>query len=286
MRRYFILNPGAGSGKSAAKFGAVREVFAGTDSEFALTKSLAHAEELARDAAASGDFGAIVAVGGDGTINRALNGFYAADGSRVGGAALALGAIHTGTSPDFSKSHGLPLGAAEAARVVLRGRVKKIEIGRIRFGDGRLRHFACCANIGLGSAIAAGANSGLRRAFGDKAGTFFALLAAVARHRRFSAQINGVALSGLWNISVGKTRFVASGLKINSSRERGEFYVLPVANHVLKTVAALYRGAPCGGVFAAEKVSALGDADVECDGDPAGRLPCEITNAPELDLLC
>jgi diacylglycerol kinase family enzyme len=54
----------------------------------------------------------IVAIGGDGTINRVMNGFYDQSGKRVSGA--KFGVLHTGTSPDFCKRYQVPLDLKEA----------------------------------------------------------------------------------------------------------------------------------------------------------------------------
>jgi diacylglycerol kinase family enzyme len=227
-----------------------------------------------------------VAVGGDGTINRVINGFYTPDGARAS-ERTRLGVIYTGTSPDFCLSHGLPVRDPDKAVAALaRGLFRPVAIGRIAYANGRLRHFSCCANIGLGAQLARAANSGVRGKIGDKAGTFVALLSVLKRWRPVDLTINGRAYDGVYNLSVGKTRHVASGLKITHALtpDDGRFYVLRVQNRILYHLAKLYTGASLPLEYA-ERLEIAGNTEVEYDGDADGGLPVTISAAPMIEVI-
>lgn len=74
-RVLFIVNPGAGTGRAET----LRNILAGLAGtaarhEIAETRGAGHARQLARDAARSGAFYRIAAVGGDGTAMEVISG--------------------------------------------------------------------------------------------------------------------------------------------------------------------------------------------------------------------
>ncbi|MEN8149516.1 MAG: diacylglycerol kinase family protein [Planctomycetota bacterium] len=86
------------------------------------TEGPGHAIDLAREAGERG-CDVVVAVGGDGTMNEVLNGL-----SR-GGPALAT--FPAGTASVFARATGMPFSPEEAARTVLAGRRRRIDVGRV-----------------------------------------------------------------------------------------------------------------------------------------------------------
>ncbi|MBK9586618.1 MAG: diacylglycerol kinase family lipid kinase [Alphaproteobacteria bacterium] len=94
-----------------------------------------HAVELSRQAAAQG-YNAVVAVGGDGTVNEVVNGLAGTD--------TALGIILAGTANLLAGELNLPADIATACAVIAAGRTKTIDLGVI---DGR--YFTMMAGIGF-----------------------------------------------------------------------------------------------------------------------------------------
>src|SRR5688572_7091462 len=103
MRIVAILNPKSQSGRAARVPGSF---------EVLETKAPGHAIELTRRALESGAK-IIVAVGGDGTINECVNGFFEND--RLVAADAALGIIPHGTGSDLRRVLNLPLDEVQAA---------------------------------------------------------------------------------------------------------------------------------------------------------------------------
>ena len=83
--------------------------------EVAETKKRGHAVELARQAVADG-YDAVVALGGDGTVNEVVNGILT-DGPRPG--LPAVGVVPGGSTNVFARALGLPNGAVEATSELL-----------------------------------------------------------------------------------------------------------------------------------------------------------------------
>jgi diacylglycerol kinase (ATP) len=150
-RFFFIVNPRAGLG--LRRFASIRTRLQRLDVPFAgaATTGPGDATILAR-MACEHHFRAIVAVGGDGTVNEVINGMASGDDGVQTHA--VLGVIPTGTAQDFARSMGIPLAPDAALDVLLGGRVTRVDIGRIRFGDGRLHLFANMLGAGFDAEVA------------------------------------------------------------------------------------------------------------------------------------
>jgi diacylglycerol kinase family enzyme len=88
----------------------------------------------------SGQPPVIVAAGGDGTVN--------AVASALAGTDIALGVLPVGTLNHFARDIGMPLGLDAAARVIVAGRRRAVDVGEV---NGRI--FVNNSSIGLYPAI-------------------------------------------------------------------------------------------------------------------------------------
>jgi len=285
MKYYFIMNPGSQRGKSQKRFATIHELLRRSNIEYdyAITQSLEHAYDLSVTANQSG-YDVIAAIGGDGTINRVINGFYASDGVRISSA--RFGVVYTGTSPDFCKSYHIPLEINKAVQTLIKGYTRKVGIGRIEFQD-RVKYFACCANIGLGATLSRYANSGIRKIFGDTVGTFLSLLKTLVVFKPISIKVNGLVVNHVYNLSIGKTLYIASGLKIKNILKNKDlrFYILTAQRKIGRLMLSMYLGKNLELTYATE-IFIEGTGEVEFDGDEGGTLPCRINSASYLELIC
>jgi diacylglycerol kinase family enzyme len=309
MKYCVIHNPHArdGRARASAEHCLHRLARSGCAVEAREVRHFDEARTLSRDANRAG-YDAVVAVGGDGTINRVLNGFYDAEGRRISRA--LLGVVHTGTSPDFCRSYGVPLDVDGAVDALIRARTRTIPVGRIRFSPAsdtaaaRASFFVCCANIGLGASLAARANAGIRRRLGDTTGTFVSLLGVLRTYTPtdYTLRLDGsdVSWDRVYNISVGLTPYIASGLRIDNSSmaAAGRFYVMVLRDVHLIKLPGVLRKLYSGRRFTDSETLFVRDcaeleipeqptpSDVEHDGDPVGQLPCAISRTSEdLELI-
>jgi YegS/Rv2252/BmrU family lipid kinase len=299
-RYYLIINPTCNSGRGRRYFDTIISSFCSLgETQFHYTRGYEDATHACRRAIEQG-FNVIVAVGGDGTINEVLNGFFYGEdqSSRV-----SLGVVHVGTSPDFNLYHNIPTDIEGAISVIGAGKTKKIDLGKIDFtdikGDQVIRYFASNTNIGLGPLVANKANSRHRKYLGDFLGTLVATLGSLMRFKpvRISAKIDGdaaVILDNLINVTIGKDPYIASGMRVfnDIAPDDGILYMLSVQNKrllpLLLRIPDLYIGN-----FLKYKGASLRyirkiyiDSDkelqVEFDGDVRGRLPAKITVVPKI----
>lgn len=296
MRVCCIANPGSKGGKSKKSFDKIRSLFKmyGIVVDFKVTNKLGDAYIFSKEANLSG-YDKIVAIGGDGTISQVLNGFFDERGELLSQA--TMGIIHTGTSPDFCKHYQIPLCLEDAVRIVVTGKTKEIKIGKIFFpnhpsNEQSVKYFSCCANIGMGGGIADRSNK-LRPFWGDRLGTFFATLLSLFKYKPNEIQVvtseGTLKLPSTINLSVGITKYVASGIYFNTEliEDEERFYLIQIHNvsakNLIPTFRTLYSGKKIQNsdslkLFYENKVVLSSDHEcgVEFDGDSQGSLPCEI----------
>jgi diacylglycerol kinase family enzyme len=306
----FIANPCARNDRARQKLSRLRAELdrRGVKYDLALCPGLDNARVLSEEANRAG-YEVIVGVGGDGTINRVLNGFFDPQGRRLSRA--RMGAVHVGTSPDFCRSYGIPVKVSAAVDTLVEGVARPIRVGKITCSTGP-RHkgtpgtsfFGCCANIGLGASLARLANGGIRKYAGDFLGTFASLLRVLLRYRptavRLEADRRPQSLDRVYNLAVGKTRYIASGIQVRHElQEQDErLYLLCLQNltwtRLGQILWVLYSGRPffpnrCLSLSYARSVRLSGASaplEVEFDGDAAGWCPCQIETASDpLDLI-
>jgi diacylglycerol kinase family enzyme len=316
LKYFLILNPGSRAGNSKKKF---NEIFSILESyniqyKYQITEKLEDAYKYSLQANTEG-FDAIVAVGGDGTINNVINGFYNQDGKKISEA--VLGVIYTGTSPDFCKSYKIPLTLKDAIITIIKAKKKKIKIGKIELcqsinkdgvfllqAENRIvKYFSCCVNVGLGATVASRANSGLRKYLGDFFGTLISLIISVIHYKpgNYMCKYNGqeTSISTCFNLSIGITPFIASGIKVPARTDSvSQFYLMGACKLTVKNMAGIlkkiYRGIPFKNndslwieyTSNIEISNNIKTPNIEFDGDPAGYLPCSICFAQDdLDVL-
>jgi len=280
----FLLNPASRGGRGRRVWRVLRDV-----PERRRAVSSDPAELLARAEADAAP--RLVAVGGDGTINLALN------AAMRRSPRPRLGVLYAGTSPDFCRFHGLPVEPRAALAVLRRGVSRPIDLCRVEPlappsstpAAGRAAAwFACAANIGLGPAVAAAANR-LRPRLGDALGTFAALLGALRRARRFDARLafddgSRAELRGLLHLAVLKSDAIASGIRLGvpAAPRDGFLHVVAAARLGAADLPRIYRGGLPRGAFVRRARAVAIETDpplpLEWDGDPAPlRTPVRVS---------
>jgi YegS/Rv2252/BmrU family lipid kinase len=137
---HFILNPRAGTGRDDIA-AAIRSAAtaAGLGCRITPTTGRGHATELAREAVAGGA-DAVVAVGGDGTVNEVARALI--------GTGVALGLVPRGSGNGLARQLRVPLDLAGAIATLARGRVRTIDTG---LANGHV--FLCAMGIGFDAAV-------------------------------------------------------------------------------------------------------------------------------------
>ena len=273
MSRFLVLaNPSSHGGRSGRILAYLQSIF--SEGEFVILKDIEEAVRLARE---SSGYDAVVACGGDGTINAVAQGML-----ENRDMSLKFGVLYTGTSPDFCFEHGIPIDAESAIAVLREGAVREIPVLTANNVP-----FLCSLNLGMGAAVAKSANR-LRPKFGDFLGTLWSVFREVMRGKRYYVNVNGEEFRGVAHALVTRISRIAGGLKIALPHLADDEYALWLARDIsragcLRLLFNMYRGKPCGEFHILRgrtELSSPTPVALEYDGDPHGELPVSVAFAP------
>jgi diacylglycerol kinase (ATP) len=150
-----FVNPIAGRGRARTYMPRIRKVFEsfGIDARFEIIGSAEKLESSARSAVLRQQR-TLFAMGGDGTFQALANAAFGAD--------VVLGIVPVGGGNDFAAALGMPSDPVEAAKALLAGQVRLVDLVRVRTGDGRTRLYAGGGGIGLDAEAARYASGAYR----------------------------------------------------------------------------------------------------------------------------
>ena len=299
-RTVLVVNPRSQGGRLGKRWKDIADTI-GRAFPFdeALTAAPGDATRLTRDALRGGAE-RVVAMGGDGTINEVVNGFFDERGAPIAPDA-SFAVIPFGTGGDFRRTVELPTEIADAARVIAANHRRKIDVGRLEFtatGGGRaLRMFANIASFGVSGVVDRLVNES-----GKKLGRL-SFLAATARATwsyknqrvqlvfdgkdRLEATINTVAIAN------GKYFGGAMMVAPHAELDDGQFDVVAMGDfgfgELLASGRRLYKGthltmakvtARRARVVEAEPIDPAAVVELDIDGENPGRLPARFELVP------
>jgi YegS/Rv2252/BmrU family lipid kinase len=290
-----ILNPRSGSGR-AAKIWARVQAHLPEPFEVCETQAVGHATTLARNALERG-VTTVVAVGGDGTINEVVNGFF--HGERAVAPDARLGIIPSGTGSDLRRTLHLQSEEASLAAILQAGFAQSVDVMKVRYttpsGTFALRYGINIVSFGMGGLVAARAKES-SRPFGGRvaylAATLRTALTFAGRNVRLTLDGAPAIEAAITNVAVGNGQFHGGGMWVCPAARLDDGLLDVTMAHYLplwqliRALPALYTGR----VLEHPKVSSRRvtrlEADghepceIELDGEPLGRLPVEVSVMP------
>ena len=301
-----IVNPASAGGRTARDWPLVQRclVDAGVDFEPRITSATGDATRLAREALRDG-YARVVAVGGDGTLNEVVNGFFDPQTCEPVNPDAVLGMIPSGTGGDFRKSAGIPMAHAAACALLARADVRSVDVGRIDYHGGGApdpRWFVNIADCGIGGDVVRRVNAS-RKSRGGTATFLWHSLAALATFgsRMVRVEVDGESIEGpMQNVVVANGGFFGGGMRIAPMAriDDGMFDVVLVADVGLRRALAglpgLYKGRHVGrpGITVRRgrvvAVTPLEQRPIlfDVEGEQVGRAPATLTCLPGALRLC
>src|SRR5271165_230327 len=298
MRTFLVVNPRSGNGDTGRRWPDILATACSAmgDVGSAFTESPLHAADLTAKALADG-YQCIVAVGGDGTLNEVVNGFFQVEGGPPPEATLAV--IPRGTGGDFRRTFGWGTSLRGACARIHGGQTRPLDVGRVSFldADGRpqQRYFINVVSFGVSGQVDREVNRA-SKGLGGKA-TFF--LASVKAMWRFKDQhVRLRADAGKWEelsittVAVANCQYFGGGMRVAPTADAGDgqFDVTVWSGYTLKDFAlksrAIYDGThvELAGTrtFRARLLEADSDEEVllDVDGEQPGRLPAHVELLP------
>lgn len=220
MKIKIVLNPYANRWGARSKTTAIKAACeaVGVAVDISATSSVGEGKELAVKAATE-NYDAVVAAGGDGTVHEVVNGliFVSADGPT-----LPLGIIPIGTGNDFNDMAGLPRNIQQSVKIIAGGHTRQIDAGQLDF-DGETHFF--CNNCALAmEPMVTLENTRIKRLSGNIR-YVVALVKALAKLKAWEMRVvwNNGSINGLIN---GPTYLLSV---CNSPRTGGIFPMAPEA---------------------------------------------------------
>ncbi|MBA3453919.1 MAG: diacylglycerol kinase family lipid kinase [Deltaproteobacteria bacterium] len=282
-RTTVIVNPNSQGGKLRGRWHEVSETLSRAfPFEEAMTTGKGDATTLTRDALRAGAE-RIVAVGGDGTINEVVNGFF------ENGVAIApeagLGMIPYGTGGDFRRTLKLSTEIADAAAVIAANNRIKIDVGRLDFttmaGDAATRMFANIASFGVSGVVDRLVNES-----GKKLGRLSFMFAAARATFSYKNQRVQLVLDGkdrveatINTVAVANGKYFGGGMMIapNAEVDDGQFDVIAMGDFGLGETLVSGRRLFKGTHLAMDKVTARRAKVVEAEGiDPGSVIELDV----------
>jgi diacylglycerol kinase family enzyme len=277
MTAFVVFNPRADGGQTGRDW---REIEAALEQVFPLpsffvTTGPTQAARVVRDALRDGHM-EIVAVGGEGTINEALNGFF--DHGMMVSPDAVFSFVHSGSPGALSRRFNLAPGWQAGVARLKKARVHKADLGHVAcLGAGGVpasRFFLGGASFGLSASIA-------RRMGAARIARFF----GAGFTRRFHARM------ALWRWHETRVRLMADGYdeiagiaSVELTPRDGLFDMAvtdgTAAAAIVKMAVDESRKLRSGHVAAAPTLDTHGPVEVETDGESAGILPATFDIYP------
>ena len=161
-----MVNPASGAGKAGREWAGIETWLpsSGLPYEVALTTRANEATEITQRAVRESR-PVVVAVGGDGTLNEVVNGFFNNGAPLPTTTKLAM--VPLGTGGDFRRTLRIPVDPKQAVDVLRSGLVRRVDAGCVTYttdhGGTGVRHFINIADAGLGGDVVYSMGNGTKR---------------------------------------------------------------------------------------------------------------------------
>jgi YegS/Rv2252/BmrU family lipid kinase len=301
-RTVVIVNPKSQGGKLALRWPEIAETLTRAFPYDVLhTQGPGDATRLTRESLRSGAE-RIVALGGDGTINETVNGFF--DNGKPIAPEASLAIVPFGTGGDFRRTLELPQDAAACAQVIAANHKKKVDVGKLELtghdGKPMLRMFINIASFGVGGHLDRMINESGKKL--GRMGYFTTGLRATLSYKNQRVQLtfDGNAAERVdvtaYSVAVANGKYFGGGMKIapNAELDDGTFDVtvvgdLSLVNLLTGFARQVYSGAHLktkgissrrARLVEAEPVDPNDHVEFDVDGEHLGRLPARFELLP------
>lgn len=251
---FIIVNPVSANSNTAKEWPCFEKVLMDSSYEFeyVMTEYPGHATELASKALKSG-YGTIMSVGGDGTMNEVINGFF--EDGRAINADSKLAVFSSGTGCDFIRTLGINKGLEGLLSVLDRNQTKQLDLGLASFIDESentiKRYFMNIADIGIGAETANRVNKHSKKLKGFLSfmlGTLSTII--LYKNKYFEIEIDDkIFLNGIINsVIVANGKYFGGGMKVapDAVTDDGFFDIIIIGDigkpELIKSFPLIYKG--------------------------------------------
>lgn len=294
---FAIVNPVSANGRTRKEWPRIHKLLVDhkVNIDYAFTNYPGEATLLTRKALQ--DYSQILSVGGDGTLNEVVNGFF--EKEQPINPEASLGILSQGTGGDFLRSLNQERGVASFLEVLRRERIIPIDCGQVQYQDsfGAIHHryFLNVADVGLGGETVARVNHH-SKFFGGKLSFLIGSLVSILtyKNKRMKCMIDGeVVLNDRINsIMVANGRFIGGGMMIAPLADLsdglfevvilGDFETRELIYHLPKIYQGKHLEVPGVSVYRGKTIEIMSDPPgfLDLDGEQPGCTPVHIFLIP------
>jgi len=300
MKTFLVVNPRSAGGQTGKRWAELSAKVGGALGQFGheFTAGAMDAARIARKALQDG-YECIVAVGGDGTINEVVNGFFH-EGKALNPNA-SLGVIPRGTGGDFRRAFGWDLELDSALSRLRTDKTEPFDVGLVEYinheGKPEQRYFANIASMGVSAFVANEVNTSNKALGGNMAfvwGTVKGLFRFDPPTVKVRADGGAQESMPINVVAVANGRYFGSGMCVapDALTHDGLFDITIWSGYTLKDFVFRSKGIYSGQhvtwkgtkrlqcrTFEAESESGK-EVLIEIDGEVPGRLPAKMTVLP------
>lgn len=295
---YAIVNPASSNGRTGKEWPKIHKslIENKVDVDYVLTTHPGEATELTRRAL--GVYSQILSVGGDGTLNEVVNGFF--ENQCPISPEASLGILSHGTGGDFLRSLNLKRGLTSFLEVLHRQRIVPIDCGQVQYVDshGTLQHryFLNVADVGLGGETVARVNRHSKFLGGKLSfmlGSLVSILVYRNKHMKCILDGKVIVNERVNSIMVCNGRYIGGGMMIspNADFSDGYFDIVVLRDftppELLHHLPKIYQGkhlqVPGVSVYRGKDITIQSDPSslLDLDGEQPGCTPVHFSLLPE-----
>lgn len=251
---YIIVNPVSANKTTIKEWPGYERALseAGYIFETGLTEYPGHAAEMAKKALKLG-YKTIMSVGGDGTMNEVVNGFFE-DGSLINENSRLV-VFSRGTGSDLIRTLGIDKNIESLLEVLARDQEKQLDVGHLSFfcADGSMseRYFLNVADIGIGAETANRVNKHSKRLSGFIS-FMLGTLSTVLMYKNINFEVlidDSMKLNEIMNsVIIANGKYFGGGMMVapDAVMDDGFFDIIILGNlsklDIIKSFPLIYKG--------------------------------------------
>ena len=291
---FFIVNPVSAGQKTLKEWPSFEQHLKenGYKFDWIFTEYPEHATIITREVIKSG-YNLVVSVGGDGTMNEVLNGFF--ENGNIINAEAKLAVFARGTGCDFIRSFGIKRGFENFVKVLEKNEVQKLDVGKVSFlhtsGQAVTKYFLNISDVGLGGETTRRVNKTKKHLKGFLAFLIGAMLTILKyRNKTIKLEIDGEVIKNekINSVIVANAKYFGGGMYISPNSEVNDglldiivigdfktlelirdFHLIYNGKHLTHQKICHYRGKKV-------KITSEPVALLEFDGEQQGTTPAEF----------
>jgi len=215
---FVVVNPNAGEGRGKKDWQEISILLdkAGLPHTNVVTEHQGHAITLVQRYINMG-FNRIIVVGGDGTLNEAVNGILKQ--RRVYSNEVELAMIPIGTGNDWVRTHKIPTDYAQAIEIIKKGNVVLHDAASVKYtdeGNPKTRYFINMGGMGFDAAVNMKVNSRTGLFKSTQTAYFYNIFTTLLQHSNSQVKLtmdDMVYKMEVFSMAVGICNYNGSGMK-------------------------------------------------------------------------